>query len=213
MENASKALIMAGAVLIALLVISLLVFFFHSIRDIQSVNLTSEQVQQATEFNKQYDVYQRDIYGSELLSIANKIADYNQKESETKGYTKVTLEVIISKDIDNTYFTKGTYTDDAINKKIEEIEKAQTNLGNEIIEFIPDGSTRKISRKVSKLATMRTVDIEELGTPTTSNYKEKIVNYNTLKALISEIKAKKFKYVNFEYDKNTGRIQKMSYKL
>lgn len=213
MENASKALIMAGSVLIALLVISLLVFFFHSIRDIQSVNLTSEQVQQATEFNKQYDVYQRDIYGSELLSIANKIADYNQKESETKGYTKVTLEVIISKDIDNTYFTKGTYTDDAINKKIEEIEKAQTNLGNEIIEFIPDGSTRKISRKVSKLATMRTVDIEELGTPTTSNYKEKIVNYNTLKALISEIKAKKFKYVNFEYDKNTGRIQKMSYKL
>lgn len=213
MENASKALIMAGAVLIALLVISLLVFFFHSIRDIQSVNLTSEQVQQATEFNKQYDVYQRDIYGSELLSIANKIADYNQKESETKGYTKVTLEVSISEDIDNTYLKGRIYTDGEINEKIKEIEKAQTNLGNEIIEFIPDGSTRKISRKVSKLATMRTVDIEELGTPTTSNYKEKIVNYNTLKALISEIKAKKFKYVNFEYDKNTGRIQKMSYKL
>lgn len=213
MENASKALIMAGAVLIALLVISLLVFFFHSIRDMQSVNLTSEQVEQATEFNKQYDVYQRDIYGSELLSIANKIADYNKKESETKGYTKVTLEVNISKNIDNTYFTKGTYTDDAINKKIEEIEKAQTNLGNETIKFRPDGSTRELSRKVSKLATMRTVDIEQLGTPTTSNYQNKIVEYNTLKALISEIKAKKFKYENFEYDNSTGRIQKMKYEL
>ena len=85
MENASKALIMAGAVLIALMVIALLVFFFNNIRDLQKTNLTSEEVQQIAEFNKQFDVYARDVYGSELLSLANKVVDYNKRERGDSG--------------------------------------------------------------------------------------------------------------------------------
>lgn len=214
MENASKALIMAGAVLIALMVIALLVFFFNNIRDLQKTNLTSEEVQQAAEFNKQYDVYARDVYGSELLSIANKISDYNKREADNKGYTKITLEVRVNNDIDSTYFKKGTYTNSDLENKINEIEKEEEEVGNTTISFSSNtGGNITVSRKISKLATMRTADIEALGTPTPNNYQELVTQYNTLKTLITEIKAKVFKYKNFEYDKNTGRITKMIYEL
>ena len=89
MENASKALIMAGGVLIALLIIGILVVFFNNLSDWQKISQTSEEVEQITEFNKQYDVYERNVYGSELLSIANKIDDYNKRESNNKGYSKI----------------------------------------------------------------------------------------------------------------------------
>ena len=59
---------------------------------------------------------------------------------------------------------------------------------------------------------MRTKDIEELGFKR-EDYTEMVNKYNIYKTLLTEIKAKVFQYVNFEYDKNTGRIVKMIYKL
>ena len=60
MENASKALIMAGSVLVSLIIISLLVGFFHQMQNLQQTELSKEQVQQAAEFNKPYTAYERD---------------------------------------------------------------------------------------------------------------------------------------------------------
>ena len=106
MENASKALIMAGSVLIALIIISLLVAFFGQLRNLQNTTDDVEKEEQVYEFNKQYDVYARNVYGSELLSLANKIIDYNKTESENDGYTKIELYITIKNDIDSTYLKK-----------------------------------------------------------------------------------------------------------
>lgn len=208
MENASKALMMAGGVLISLLVISLLVFFYNNLKDLQNIDQTVEETEQAIEFNKQYDVYARNIYGSDILSIANKIEDYNKRESENKGYTKIELSVTIEKDIDSEFFRKGIYSSSNIVNKIEQVEKKANEIGNKTVKSI-DGI---YSRKVSKLATMRTIDIEALGI-SMSSCNELITQYNTYKTLVTEIKAKVFTYINFDYDDNTGRIKKMNYKL
>ena len=53
MENASKALIMAGGVLISLMVIGLLVLFYNNLSGMQKIKTDSETEQQAAEFNKQ----------------------------------------------------------------------------------------------------------------------------------------------------------------
>lgn len=211
MENASKALIMAGSVLIAMIVISLLVAFFTNLRNLQNIQLSTEQVEQATEFNKQYDVYDRNVYGSELLSIANKIKDYNIRQAEMNDYTKIELEVTFLKDIDSTLLKKGTYTHLELIQKIDNIENEINIIGNESITFITK-TGEKSSRKISQLSTMRTADIEELGTEQ-KDYKTQVNKYNTYKTLLTEIKAKVFKSKGFEYDKNTGRVIKMKYEL
>lgn len=208
MENASKALMMAGAVLIAVLVISLLVIFFNNLRDLQGLEQGSEELEQIVEFNKQYEVYSRDVYGSELLSIANKIVDYNHKQAENKGYAEIELQVQISSDMDNTFFKKGSYTASKIKLEADTLKEKIEELG---IEDIASKTNSKVSRTISQLATMRTSDIEQLGIQS-GDYKIQLNQYNTYKTLLTQVKEKIFKFVNFEYDENNGRITKMIYR-
>ena len=207
MENASKALIIAGSVLIALIVISMLVAFFNNLRSLVGTEETTKQTEQAAEFNKQYDAYARAVYGSELLSTANKINDYNRREADGEGYQRIELEVQINKDIDQEYFKKGTLNSNELINKFKEVEEKINTIGN---ETIASSANTKVSRKVSKLATMRTADIEALGIEKVK-YQTKVNEYNTYKTLLSQVKATPFKYVNFDYDKNNGRITKMIY--
>ena len=207
MENASKALIMAGSVLIAIIVISMLVAFFSNLRNLVGTEQSVEATEQAAEFNKQYDAYARAVYGSELLSIANKINDYNRREADEEGYQKIELEVQISEDIDKEYFKKGILNSNELINKFKEVEEKINTIGN---ETIASSTNTKVSRKVSKLATMRTADIEALGIEK-AKYQTKVNEYNTYKTLLSQVKATPFKYVNFDYDKNNGRITKMIY--
>ena len=212
MENASKALTMAGSMLIAIIVISLLVVFFNKLQNLQKTELNKEEVEQAVEFNETYDVYYRDVYGSELLSIANKIKDYNLRESEISGYTEIELEVNITKDLDKELLKKGTYNSIQLVQKIKNIEDKIEEIETKSITFIKEGTAQKSSRKIKQLANMRTKDIEELGNPK-EDYKEYVHLYNTYKTLLTQIKAQVFKIQEFKYDKDTGRITKMIYKL
>lgn len=83
MENASKALIMAGSVLIALVIIGALVLMFNSLSNYQETDTQSTREQQVVDFNNQYETYNRkDVRGSDLYSLFNKVIDYNRRKSE-----------------------------------------------------------------------------------------------------------------------------------
>ena len=217
MENASKALIMAGGVLISLMVIGLLVLFYNNLSGMQKIKTDSETEQQATEFNKQYDVYARDVYGSEILSIANKIADYNKREADNKGYTKIELKVKLNKDIDDTYFKKGEYSSEQLKDKVKTIEKdlkEYSKRDKSKGHFFESTKMQGYSRTTAQLATMRTNDIEELyDEQTILQIKNDVQKYNNLKNLVTTFKEKTFKYKKFEYDNNNGRITLMNYEL
>ena len=82
MENESKALLMAGGVLIALLVISLVVLAFTQMSDYQKSQSDLVKTGQLAEFNEQFVQYVRDdINGIDLVTLANKVVSFNQKES------------------------------------------------------------------------------------------------------------------------------------
>ena len=79
MENASKALLMAGGMLIALLTISLLVLMFTRISAVQRTNNVDEAEMTTTEFNNQFSTYNNNhVRGSELYSCLNRAVDYNK---------------------------------------------------------------------------------------------------------------------------------------
>ncbi len=78
MENASKALIMAGSILIALLVIGLVIYTYNQLSDIEQTESDSEYTIKATEYMRQFEQFNRTLYGSELLSLANLQEDYNK---------------------------------------------------------------------------------------------------------------------------------------
>lgn len=209
MENASKALIMAGGILISLIIIGALVFFFNNLKNFQGTQQSEDEILAVTEWNKQYTVYERNVYGSELLSLANKVVDYNLRESNNKGYTKLEVYVVLTEDFDTNYFKQGTYKSSDIKKEIETINKEVERIGK---ISVSSTTSSNVSRKISQLATMRTKDIEELGIEYAS-YSSNVNLYNTYKTLVTEIKSKEFRYIKSEYDKNTGRITELHYKL
>lgn len=98
MENASRALVIAGGVLLSLIIIGVVMFAYRGITSLQKekdISLSNEQV---SKINEQIEKYTKKsvIYGSEVLSICNAIEDYSRKYPE--GYPKITAIIKIKAD-------------------------------------------------------------------------------------------------------------------
>ena len=73
MENASKALLMAGGILIDIIFIALLVKSFTTVSMFQKAKLTEEEQEQLVAFNEQYTKYLGQyVYGTEVISVINR---------------------------------------------------------------------------------------------------------------------------------------------
>lgn len=78
MENASKALIIAGGILIALLVASGLIVMWTQISNYSNEEADRKKEEQLIRFNQEYATYDRDnVLGSDILTLSNKAKDYN----------------------------------------------------------------------------------------------------------------------------------------
>lgn len=85
MENASKALLMAGEVLISIIIISALVLMFNNLASYQNVKIQNDREAETIKFNNKYEAYNRDdIRGNDLYSLINGVVDYNERKS-TEG--------------------------------------------------------------------------------------------------------------------------------
>lgn len=96
MENASKALLIAGGVLIAIIIVSLLVRTYGSIGRFQKQQLSIEETERIEKFNKEYTKYQGQyVYGTEVITVINKSANDS---------TTSTVDVFVdNKKVDSTY--------------------------------------------------------------------------------------------------------------
>lgn len=78
MENASKALIMAGGILIALLVLGALMLMVNNLSSYQDSQDIQTKSSQIAEFNNQFNPYiKSDISMMELKTLYNKIKNNN----------------------------------------------------------------------------------------------------------------------------------------
>ena len=125
MENASKALIMAGGVLIAVLIIGLFVYMFTSV----SSNYRSEEdikrTEEITEYNNQFVSYNKKlIRGSEIISLINKAISNNEKYQDVPEY-QIEIEFTLLDPIKK-YIWVETLQADGTRKK--EPQVGSTNL-------------------------------------------------------------------------------------
>lgn len=94
MENATKALIIAGGMLIAMLIVGLLVWGFGQIRSLQQEQADQKTIQEIIDFNERFEAYNRTtVRGYQMISLANLVYDTNSRYTETDGYNTVTITV------------------------------------------------------------------------------------------------------------------------
>lgn len=209
MENASKVLIIAGGVLIAVMLAVLVYYVFTSWGDSQRMQQEDVNIQKVEDFNKSYLSYEKVLYGSELLGLVNKMNDYNNSDDvRYSGYSTMDLSIKINElsgTTDN-LFSKGTYNLTSVVNTINELlndtvnsSKYKGKISDSQWEYLAKSST---STKFNDLCT-------ELKIPTS-------INRNQLKSDAAEyykyiqFKRMKFKHTGTEFFDN-GRVSKMSF--
>ena len=85
MENASKALIIAGAILLAIVIISLGLIVVNNVRDtVDKTNMSEQEIQA---FNAKFTAYEGDnVSGSRVNTLIQQVIATNQA-SYNEGYT------------------------------------------------------------------------------------------------------------------------------
>lgn len=120
MENASKAIIMAGSVLLTIAMVSLLIFGWNKFSAYYSSDDDLADIDDLTKFNLQFTNYERDdVHGYELVSLANKVYDYNTRRSNAAGNKSNELYSPITMTIDfNRMENKFRYSNDLTSREL-----------------------------------------------------------------------------------------------
>lgn len=207
MENASKALVMAGGVLIAIMVIATLLYASNTFRILPEAEEQSTAVKQLQAFNKQYESYDRDaLYGTDLVSVLNKAMDNNEKYGVKYGDDMyINIAFTINENIDGEESVYRIYSSgENAGKKINVSSKTLENI-------LPKGTYYLANSAV----TINNFLEKFYGTKIQSKIKKdnsgKYIEYTETIAGGSEFKAKVFKCTQVEYD-DTGRIKYMEFK-
>ncbi len=224
MENASKALIIAGSVLMAVLIIGALMLMYNQIAGIEQIKTDNDELSKMEDYSKKFEEYNGTIYGSELFSLANLQDDYTRRYKKEDGYIEVKIIVIINNSISGTnYFQLG---ENDINKILTDKNKIE----KEITDFENKNKFKgKTVKYYSQLTIREIADIygvgfssEDLESDVEEKIRQKggeakkvleaIDEYKNIKSVYTEFKNKRFKCTNVTYDQYNGRIESMSFK-
>ena len=159
MENVSKALIIAGGMLIAIMVISLIIVLWNQMSGYFAEQHSATIVEQIAEFNAQFENYNgKDIRGNELISVMNKVVNYNRTYSDMENYERIIIKIDLDghqndfkyNSSDNSIFpNQSLITNEHGDDVIENI----SNLSNILVsEAINAGITGINDTKLQKLS-------------------------------------------------------------
>lgn len=114
MENAAKALLIAGGILIALVIISTGLIVYTKTRELQEQESTIRETEQVSKFNREYTAYdKKELRGIEIITITNKAINNNIQNPENP----ITIEVRINRDdiLDGLQPNNYVFTGSALN--------------------------------------------------------------------------------------------------
>ena len=223
MENASKALIMAGSILISIMVISLLVLGYNQLKSLEQTRENADATDKMAEYMRRFEQFDRTVYGSELFSLGNLQQDYNASDARVDvGYDRIEITVVTDGIVNSPYFAAGTYNLDAISNdqaKIEsqlaQYEKAQKKYNNRSVKYYSSKRNREIANDfdMDPPSSMPDYDIATnyLETnSTTAELLQEIQDYKEISTIYNEFRTgKKFRCTNVVYNNQNGRIRSM----
>ena len=102
MENATKALLIAGGVLLGILILGVLIYMATTLSSLSKAKEKEKEIEQIAEFNKVYESYdKKKLRGTEVVSIINRAIDNNTKyEGNSDRQIKVYVTVGTGRNVD-----------------------------------------------------------------------------------------------------------------
>lgn len=132
MENASKALIIAGAILLSILLISLGIMIFNTAQDTtKNSGMTQAQV---AAFNNKFSKYEGTIKGSEVRSLIQEVIASNGDQNNVNASRTITIQ------LNSADYVTGT----TVKNSSTQIETTKSYTVK-ITEYNTDGTVKTIS--------------------------------------------------------------------
>ena len=196
MENASKALLIAGGVLIAILIVSVLVVTLNIVNSNQRTREKALATEQLAEFNQKYEAYNKKaLRGTDIITLMKMAIENNNKMEVADVGEQYFINIKL--ELSNEY--TGTKT--TINKKTG--EKTTSDIsGNLISETISLGEWKK-NNSLSMDKYVEDLFGESIVTKTEGTT-ETIYTYSPL----ANLKKAVFKCTEIKYNDN-GRIKEL----
>lgn len=211
MENASKALLIAGGVLIAILIVSVLVVTLNIVNSNQRTREKALATEQLAEFNQKYEAYNKKaLRGTDIITLMKMAIENNNSASSDNPYYINVIIDLGNKKIQDT--STRTVVLDKDKKVISDKTKRDPNslegTSKIILGTWIDNVHYKTNGKVEKFFTTTdfTDSMEEQPESngnTTITYK-----YSSFTTFKNDI----FQCTNVEYN-NQGRIKELEFKL
>lgn len=130
MENASKALLIAGAILLAILLISLGIYIFQQAQS--TINNSGMTKAEVSTFNNQFAKYEGDsVKGASVKSLIQEVNANNASDESASKENTVTLKgVAVAKDekgkeVENVYLTNTIKNTQTYKVEISKYEKGK----------------------------------------------------------------------------------------
>lgn len=188
MENASKALIMAAGILIALLIIGALLLMFNQIGDYEKAQSSNEKVSQIADFNKEFEGYTDDngITGGDIISLINKVIDYNNKAKKGGVANSVNYDIKMSIKVSglNNFNEKYAYDKEKDKDSLFTDDSYSFTEKNDLKDLLDSFSAAEKNISIANL---------KILSATYNPSKSKDENITNIKEKLIEIEPKKYK--------------------
>ena len=237
MENASKALLIAAGIIISLLIITSLVLFYNQISSYYAEKHNMTQAEQLEQFNSVYQNYNdKEIRGNELISVMNRVIDYNNLQSDMKDYPRIVINVDLKGHAVDLTSLEGeelseeeklfddlitnTTNDNAI-KKVAELPIELVTSSE--INGITDLKLQKLSAEISNIVIDETDNEQKqnrarklkliLGYEPTDDEISDIVEATKKYDQLTQFKRTMFECYEVSFDAETGRVNGMQFEV
>lgn len=192
MENASKAIIIAGGILIGVIILTTLVLVFNSMGGAYEEREDALLIEQLEEYNRQFNKYDKSLYGSELLSLANLVYDFDNR---------------ILYDVDPTYYQENKII---VTIKLDDQTIGYDNVTPSYESLIKeskkktDGCDIDLLRQYDQALEARIKDMEKAGISKDDD------DYQNVKSFMTQFRSTPFRCISSKTQYNQyGRISKM----
>lgn len=227
MENASKALMMAGAILLTIMVLGLAVYFYTQFKQFPGKQEEALEMEQITKFNQEYEsYYKQKMYGVDVVTVLNKAINNNKKyanpingkylKNTNNYYIDVQIKLlspVISyatqyKELEgSTRLENQTIRGKIDGKGLDRSFILRTWLpAKTIINLLDENEDQVYMNKDIEqiLEDFETVKIKLAGTDKFDEF-----NYTIVKSGLTDFKRKFFRCTNIEYNKETTRVSRI----
>ena len=242
MENITKALLIIAGVLIVIMVLSLVTVVWNQISDYEDVKHEEKMLQQLQKFNSKFENYTgQTIRGNELVSIMNRIVDYNNYQSGIIGFERIKITIdlknhqneLLDEDIEGieTLFKSSLIKNEENDENIKGISELSGKLTSEAqtgISGLTEAKLQKLSANIHNIAYDDISNLEEkkeyieyrrkllkqiLGRDVEESEINNVKKATYLYNQLTKFKRAMFKCNNITRDSENGRINEMQFEV